>query len=74
MRGEDERLKSANELLTVIASCGRKFFRKGDAVARFVESLRRIREGWLVVRLQLDWATKSTTTAAFGRTGSPGIR
>ncbi len=33
MIGEDDRLKRANELIGVIASCGRRFFRKGDRVA-----------------------------------------
>src|SRR5687768_870300 len=41
-----------------------------DSVARFVETLWRIREGRFVVRLQLDWTAKSTTTAAFGCIGA----
>src|SRR5687768_1355896 len=44
-----------------------------DALARFVEALRRIRKGRFVVRLQLDWAAKSATAAAFGRIGASGI-
>src|SRR5205807_9507085 len=40
-----------------------------DSVARFVETLWRIRKGRFVVRLQLDWAAKPATTAAFGRIG-----
>ena len=44
--GEDDRLKRVNELIGVIASCGRRFFKTGDRVARLeIDSNRRI---WFV--------------------------
>src|SRR5688572_12136265 len=45
-----------------------------DSVAWFVKSLGWIRKGRFVVWLQLDWAAKSATAAAFGRIGGDGIR
>src|SRR5687767_7288363 len=45
-----------------------------NSLARFVETLRRIRKGRFVVRLQLDGTAKSATTAAFGRIRGTGTR
>src|SRR5688572_27886960 len=44
------------------------------SLAGLVETLWRIRKGGFVVRLQLDWAAKSTTTATFDRVRGSGIR
>src|SRR5688572_808190 len=49
-------------------------FAMRNSLARFVETLWRIRKGRFVVRLQLDRAAKSATAAAFSPIGGTGTR